>query len=93
MKWRDSTLRDLDASHREAFLNFSRRDARRGSWKDILPSSTWVSAGDDEAISVPDIVDFVSLRGTMAPMLSLRSSLVDDMPGSQVLQGLGMQLF
>lgn len=72
-----STLRDLDASHREAFSKFSRRDARCGFWKDILPSSTWVSTGDDENIFVHDIIDFVRLRGTMAPMLSLRSSLVD----------------
>ncbi|KAF1933364.1 alpha/beta-hydrolase [Didymella exigua CBS 183.55] len=59
-KWGDLALGDLDPPQRDMFMNFARRDAKRGSLRDILPSSSWISAGDDEVIFVHDIIDFVS---------------------------------
>lgn len=58
-RWGDSVLDDLDAPQRALYLDHVQRNAQRGSWKDILPASTWVSAGDDENIFVHDIIDFV----------------------------------
>ncbi|KAL4943050.1 hypothetical protein BDV06DRAFT_146452 [Aspergillus oleicola] len=39
--------------------NFARLDRRHGSWKDILPASTWVSAGTAEPLFRFDIEAFV----------------------------------
>ncbi|OAL55005.1 alpha/beta hydrolase fold protein [Pyrenochaeta sp. DS3sAY3a] len=57
--WSHLELKGLDPAQKSLYLNFAEKNNDRGSWKDILPQNTWVSAGDDEAIFMYDIDDFV----------------------------------
>lgn len=57
--WSHLELKGMDPAQKSLYLNFAEKKKDRGSWKDILPQNTWVSAGDDEAIFMYDIEDFV----------------------------------
>ncbi|KAL3490830.1 Alpha/Beta hydrolase protein [Aspergillus germanicus] len=50
---------DVPLGHSELYGNFARPAAERGSWKDILPAKTWVSAGTAEPLFRFDIEEFV----------------------------------
>lgn len=50
-------LRDTPSHILHLYTNFASSIPARGSWKDILPAKTWMSAGGDEFF-VRDIVDF-----------------------------------
>lgn len=53
-------LRTTPDQYRALVENFAITVKGRGSWKDILPNTTWVSGGSDERIFIEDIRDFVA---------------------------------
>lgn len=53
-------LRDTPADIAEVYSNFAVDVGARGSWKEILPDRTWVSAGAEELVFLYDIEDFVA---------------------------------
>jgi acetyl esterase/lipase len=53
-------MRDTPAAIAEVYSNFAVDVAGRGSWKEILPNRTWVSAGAEELVFLYDIEDFVA---------------------------------
>ncbi|KAL2832805.1 Alpha/Beta hydrolase protein [Aspergillus pseudoustus] len=50
---------DVAPEHSELYGNFAFPASERGSWKDILPTRTWVSAGTAEPLFRFDIEEFV----------------------------------
>jgi acetyl esterase/lipase len=58
--WGDFVTSDYDTQQLEMFLNSAQRNDRGGLWRDIIPSRTWILAGEDEVTFVHDIVDFVN---------------------------------
>lgn len=57
--WCSMLLRDTPPEVDMMFGNFAVLETRRGSWVDILPGRTWVSAGTEELAFRYDIEDFV----------------------------------
>jgi acetyl esterase/lipase len=56
----EQVMRDTPADIAEVYSNFAVDVAARGSWKEILPDRTWVSAGAEELVFLYDIEDFVA---------------------------------
>jgi acetyl esterase/lipase len=56
----EQVMRDAPAGIAEVYSNFAVDVAARGSWKEILPDRTWVSAGAEELVFLYDIEDFVA---------------------------------
>ncbi|KAL3464130.1 Alpha/Beta hydrolase protein [Aspergillus heterothallicus] len=50
---------DVPHQHSQLYGNFALSTSERGSWKDILPETTWVSAGTAEPLFRFDIEGFV----------------------------------
>ncbi|GFF42409.1 hypothetical protein IFM58399_06601 [Aspergillus lentulus] len=56
----EQVMRSAPAHIAEVYSNFAVDVAARGSWKEILPDRTWVSAGAEELVFLYDIEDFVT---------------------------------
>ncbi|PLB54134.1 alpha/beta hydrolase fold protein [Aspergillus steynii IBT 23096] len=58
-KYCELVMRGASKDVDELYGNFAVAGERRGSWKEILPRKTWVSAGEEELVFRYDIEDLV----------------------------------